>query len=69
MNKKPIWKRLKDYKCPNCNADLKKEKAIKHKCTKCTFFISNTKFVQIVKGLYDRKQIEQEDNQNALNNF
>lgn len=79
MKKNKIWGRLKDYKCPLCNSNLKRKESIEgekskvwHTCTECTFDISNTKLNRIVKEKSERQRshVEQEeDNQNALNNF
>ncbi|HCC05013.1 TPA: hypothetical protein DEP58_01745 [Patescibacteria group bacterium] len=51
-----IWSRLKNYKCPKCNALLQDSGQL-HTCTKCTFSINKQKFEEIITGK-NKKYVE-----------
>lgn len=68
------WKRLKNSKCPKCNAPIKADRKV-FKCTKCDFLISGSKFNEIIKRLYHQSEshhfrdIGEEENLSRLNDL
>ena len=75
MNK-PIWNRLKNFKCPLCNSDLKRSEIfLGYKCSKCNFSIREDTYQTMIKDMYTLRPMykshrqQEEENQNALNNL
>ena len=69
-NKIMKWERLKNNKCPKCNA-LMYHKNHAHVCSSedCDFVCSTQKLEEIVNSLYRKKEYTPRDNQEALNNL
>lgn len=74
--KKPLWIRLKMYKCPFDKADLKQEgqgEGGLHRCTSCQFTIKHNRLNQILADLYANKKPrvtrDESENQEALSNL
>ena len=68
--KKPIWNKLKDFKCPKCGEYLnERTETLLYECKKCDFVIGKGKFEDIINN--KRKPLgnvtQEEDNQEALN--
>lgn len=68
-----IWKRLKDNRCPECNAILMLSRDNYYRCSACSFKVREVRFNEIILGLYKPKSFnpdnEVEDNQRDLNNL
>ncbi len=72
-----IWRRLKDFKCPACGANLAEFTRPTYMCSSenCTFEISESKFNKIVGDRFKIKPIfspvydEVERNLEALNSL
>ena len=65
-----IWSRLKNLKCPECNAPLL-QTAIGFNCCACSFKIRTQKFNEIVSDLYKPKNMREDPERNLaeLNNL
>ena len=54
------WSNLKEYKCPKCGKDLKKEDKL-ISCTYCDFKIKESRYNEIVKSQFNRNSEPQVD--------
>lgn len=51
------WKRLKDFKCPKCDADLEKNGGLFACCNnRCDFIVSHEKFKSLVEKMYEKRE-------------
>lgn len=71
--KKIRWYRLKEMKCARCAKDIRHDAARDSmECVdqeKCGFFITMSRFNEVVSGMYSRGPIRERDNASLLNNF
>ena len=84
-SKNPIWRRLKDFKCPFCNHDLNdhlmpspREAGGGYQCPRCSFYIGKNRLSQLVSEMvaseraenrYKSRREQEEENQYGLNSF
>lgn len=61
------WSRLKNYKCPKCNADLaKRSETMLHKCSnaQCDFSITEERMQELVSDLYKPRKHQSGEDEN-----
>lgn len=69
-----IWERLKDYKCPFCNGDMRETQFKDHECTECSFFIRQDRLTSLINKLLNppknkSRRAQEDETQEALNNL